>query len=356
MKRTLSVVSLLVLLAGLVAVLAAAAPASGPPALAQAIAAKDRHVGELFAHRGVVGAGVGLDNGQPVVVVLTAREGVAGLPEKLEGVKVAVRETGPISALDATSTRPVEQPGGLVRPDAKRGGGINPASYFDRPVPIGVSTGNADECLAGTIGARVKNGNAVYALSNNHVYAEENQGTKGETTITQPGLYDSGKGRTQCVNSKNYLLGTLSGFVNIQFSLTANNIVDAAIAATSTGKLGNATPSNGYGTPSSTTAAATLNLAVQKYGRTTALTGGSVCLTDTTVNVSYSSGVARFVNQFGVCPGGFSQAGDSGSLIVTTDGKHPVGLLFAGGSGITFANPIQDVLDKLGVSIDGTTP
>lgn len=313
-------------------------------------------MGQLFGHPGVVGAGVGLDNGQAVVVVLTARAEVTVIPARLDGVEVAVRVTGPISPLGATTTRPGKPAGAVIRPDAKRGGGINPASYFGRPVPIGVSTGNADQCLAGTIAARVKDGGNVYALSNNHVYAKENQGdTTGNdaTKVTQPGLYDSGKGRNQCMYSDNYFLGTLSSFVTI--SATEDNTVDAAIASTTTSRLGNATPlPGGYGTPSSTPKSPELNMAVQKYGRTTALTQGSVCMTDVTVDIGYSFGVARFVDQFGVCPGRFSQAGDSGSLIVTTNGKQPVGLLFAGGSGITLANPIQDVLTKLHVSIDGS--
>ena len=56
-------------------------------------------------------------------------------------------------------------------------------------------------------------------------------------------------------------------------------------------------------------------------------------------------------------PGGFSQGGDSGSLIVTYDPdnaneKKPVGLLFAGSSTHTIANPIDLVLDRFGVTID----
>lgn len=40
----------------------------------------------------------------------------------------------------------------------------------------------------------------------------------------------------------------------------------------------------------------------------------------------------------------FSAGGDSGSLIVDAVNKHPVGLLFAGGGVMTFANVIDDVL------------
>jgi hypothetical protein len=45
----------------------------------------------------------------------------------------------------------------------------------------------------------------------------------------------------------------------------------------------------------------------------------------------------------------FSRPGDSGSIIFTGSGDEPVGLLFAGGSGSTIANPIRPVLSRFGV-------
>jgi hypothetical protein len=195
----------------------------------------------------------------------------------------------------------------------------------------------------------VKSGTTTYALSNNHVYALENSAPLG-SNVLQPGRYD-----LNCASGSNDLLGTLSKFVTITFSTSANNKVDGAIAAAPITNLGNSTPADGYGTPSSTTAAAALNQAVQKYGRTTGLTAGSVVGLNATVNVGYSSGTARFVGQIVIRgKGQFSRAGDSGSLIV--DGsRHPVGLLFAGSSnGYTIANQIGQVLTALGVSVDGT--
>jgi len=38
---------------------------------------------------------------------------------------------------------------------------------------------------------------------------------------------------------------------------------------------------------------------------------------------------------------------------VTADGNHPVGLLFTGGDTFTIANPIDLVLSRFGVAIDG---
>ena len=67
---------------------------------------------------------------------------------------------------------------------------------------------------------------------------------------------------------------------------------------------------------------------------------------------------ARFDNQIIIIPGTFSAGGDSGSLVVVdsrrTENHHrPVGLLFAGSSLYTIANPIGPVLDAFDVTIDG---
>lgn len=55
---------------------------------------------------------------------------------------------------------------------------------------MGGFTGDPD-ITAGTIGARVKKGNNVYALSNNHVYADSSAATAGDNVL-QPGAYDGG--------------------------------------------------------------------------------------------------------------------------------------------------------------------
>jgi hypothetical protein len=96
-------------------------------------------------------------------------------------------------------------------------------------------------------------------------------------------------------------------------------------------------------------------MSVQKYGRTTSLTTGSVTGVNATVKVRYSKGhTATFVNQI-VIGSGFSDSGDSGSLIVTNDANlNPVGLLFAGSSSTTIGNPIAAVLSQLGTVL-GTT-
>jgi hypothetical protein len=305
-------------------------------------AVQEKHTARLMSIKGVVGTAVGHDQeDRPDIKVFVEEPGVAGIPKKLDDVSVEVVVTGKIYAL---------KPGGNGKPPST---GVDPTARFDRPVPIGVSTGHPN-ITAGTIGCRVKDGSGnVYALSNNHVYANENRATIGDNVL-QPGHYDGGKNPEDAI-------GKLSAFVSIKFDGT-NNTIDAAIAAIikdgDTPRVGKATPSNGYGTPKSTTASASVKMQVQKYGRTTGLTTGKIYAKNATVDVWYGTGVARFVNQLIITPGTFSAGGDSGSLIVKKDriaseNNKPVGLLFAGSDFVTIANPIGDVLSAFGVTVDG---
>jgi hypothetical protein len=339
-------VSLILLVA--VAVLAAVAVPEAfaqpgfTPGLQRAIVAQERHTPSLFAIPGVVGTAVGLGaGGGPVVKVFTESRTVTGIPRALDGVPVVVELTGRIYA---SHHRPGHGGGGAVEPEIDR------TARFDRPVPIGVSTGHPD-ITAGTIGARVRGaGGLVYALSNNHIYANTNAGSIGDSVL-QPGPFDGGVDPGDAI-------GTLSDFEPILFGGGSDNVMDAAVAVSSIGQLGNATPSDGYGTPRAETAAAFVNQKVQKYGRTTGLTAGRVDAINAIVNVWYGAfgPIARFVNQIVIRPGTFSAGGDSGSLVVAQgggDNGKPVGLLFAGSTSITIANPIGPVLERFGVVVDG---
>ncbi len=304
------------------------------------------HTDRLLAIKDVVGTAVGLGlNDQPVITVFTTGPGVKGISKKIDGVTVNMVVTGKFHALKKPNN-----PGG-----GGGGGGnkekIDPTNRFARPVPIGISTGNAGQCSSGTIGCRVTDGTDVFALSNNHVYALQNN-APFESEILQPGLVD-----TNCAYDSLNVIGSLFDFVEIDFSgFPHENEIDAAIALTSTNDLDNATPSNGYGIPKSTTVEASLNQKVMKYGRTTALTKGTVTGIDGNFIIGYGSGEAFFVNQIIVqSRKPFIKAGDSGSLLVTTE-KNPVGLLFAGNAtgNYAIANHIDIVLEAFGVYIDSS--
>lgn len=328
-----------------------------PPGLANAMAAKDANTSSILKIDGVVGIGVGVGSGGAAdVVVTTARPGVLGIPTSLDGVAVRVLVTGPFHA----DAKPTCGNSPLLPPCSNSGGSTTTSttSILPPPVSIGVSTGTVYECDAGTIGARVQDaGGIVYALSNNHVYARENKGPLG-ATIVQPGLYD-----TSCADNGNNHIGTLVYYNTITFDGSPNQ-VDVALAQSTDLQLGNATLSDGYGAPSSTTKVGALNMLVEKYGRTTNLTHGSIAIVGWSGNVGYTSGTAYFVNQLVVYTAThspFVKPGDSGSLVVTDDtANNPVGLLFAGDQTGKYGivNEIQNVLSNLdtyktGMQIDG---
>jgi hypothetical protein len=307
--------------------------------LRDAIHAQERHTDSLMLDPNVVGTAVGVgSHGHGVVKIFVKDARISGLPGVLDGIPVEVEETGEIVAL---REKPVEAEALADR-----------TARLPRPVPIGVSTGHPD-ITAGTIGCRVTDGTNVYALSNNHVYANSNLAAIGDNVL-QPGSYDGGQDPGDAI-------GTLDDFEPIKFcnpypTNCSNNTIDAAIAKSTTGLLGNATPSDGYGLPKTETAQAAVGLRVMKYGRTTGRTKGRIYAVNATVNINYGSGIARFVNQIVITPGSFSAGGDSGSLIVVERGsntRRPVGLLFAGSSSVTIANPIGPVLTRFGVDIDG---
>jgi len=67
-----------------------------------------------------------------------------------------------------------------------------------------------------------------------------------------------------------------------------------------------------------------------------------------TVSVDYGGKIAIYKNQ--LMAGAMSQGGDSGSAVLDMN-KQVVGLLFAGSNTTTIMNPIQLVLDALGVQL-----
>lgn len=324
----------------------------GGQSLERAIAAQERHTDALLAREGVVGTAVGLNPaGKPVVRVFTEREGVRGIPSSLDGVPVVVQNTGPFVAEDHAE------------------------GEFLRPVPIGVSSSNEFSInfpfiSSGTLGARLVDdkGTATtddddyFAISNNHVFANEN-GSSGAgipSPVIQPGRADGGSAPTDTI-------GTLFAYVPIEFNRRASNLVDVAIAVIETDGegvllVGTATPGDGYGEPSTDNLECVGNCSnllgtlVKKYGRTTELTHGKITGVNAITIIRYDSGQAKFVHQLVIDPvaptSDVSAGGDSGSLWVTEVGEDPVGLHFAGGGSVGIANRIDLVFDELANAIN----
>lgn len=285
-----------------------------------------------------------------VVGVGIGEKEVDGMPTGQLAVKVLVKEK--LNPDEVSSEALIPQAVGGVATDVDVTGDVTAQMFTARlrPAPGGVSIGNCQRVMAGTLGCLVRRGNLLFVLSNNHVLALVNTSPIG-TGLPQPGRLDGGV----CNQD---VIARLAQFIPINFAAGVCNFVDAAIGRTSPALVDRRILRPG-GVRQALVAPAVqpvLNALVQKSGRTTQYTRGIINAVNVTVNVSYAplGGVARFCRQFrvrSVTGGDFSRPGDSGSLVTTFPANRPVGLLFAGGAGSTFCNPIIPVLNVLGVQI-----
>ena len=206
---------------------------------------------------------------------------------------------------------------------------------------------------AGTIGARVTDGSETYGLSNNHVFANRNEAKVGDNVI-QPGIADGG-------SDPEHAFGTLTDFEKIRFCsgfLCPDNRLDAGHRSCFTRRAGRghapewlrgASVRNRQSDAKPRRAEVRTDYRTHERHRHWAQRHHQRQLSDR------HRAVRRQIIISG--PGSFSTGGDSGSLIVTrargSNDRKPVALLFAGSANTTIANPIDLVLERFGVSIDG---
>ena len=273
------------------------------------------------------------------------------VPADIDGIKTDVVETGRIHALNSHLQR-------------------------HRPAPGGISIGHRN-ITAGTLGCVVKKGGQRVILSNNHVLANSNAASVGDA-ILQPGPADGGKypddhianllefipiefgtsgggGGSNCPIA-NSIAASLNLFAAASGSNTrlqavkkqaGDNQIDAAIAM----PLNDAEVSDDILDIGAIAGMAqgVLGMAIQKSGRTTQYTTGTIDQIDVTVDVEYGAGqIARFTDQ--LLAGPMSQGGDSGSAVLDND-KNLVGLLFAGSDSTTIINRIEHVFSALGLNL-----
>ncbi len=269
----------------------------------------------------------------------------------------------------------------------------NPASHQSAAagvVPLGTSGGNNNDfdasgnmivdCCSGTLGALLQDGNGrQFLLSNNHVLARSDHASVGDAVV-QPGLIDNnctpnGEGAgTLPVGSLTGWLPLSSGQTNADAAIAqvASHTVDPSGsilelgARQADGTLAAAPP--GISSSGGKGEAAALQMRVAKSGRTTGLTCGGISAMDVDVAVDYYRDCAEtrpyltktFTGQLGISGNRFSDAGDSGALVVDVTNAEPVGLFFAGGSdtagvGQGVANPAGDMLSELSNQSGGGT-
>jgi hypothetical protein len=271
------------------------------------------------------------------------------IPTTIDGIPTDVQENPPIRAW---SGRPMT----IAHSHTAR----------VRPVPPGVSIGH-EQTTAGTHGGYVQYGTdtAWYGLSNNHVVANENRAQRGDR-IYQPGPYDIPE---QTPDAETYTIATLETFVRLGPSTSGclwwpftrrqerrqpyPNLVDAAIYRMRT-QDDVELAIQGSGRVVRGIRDMVLGDRCYKVGRTTGYTDGVVEIVNMEIPIHYDAGVWNFVDQLGIRhrTNGemFSAPGDSGSWVLSHDDYFGA-LLFAGGGGVTIANPVAHVVALLGVRL-----
>lgn len=232
-----------------------------------------------------------------------------------------------------------------------------PHRFRIRPAPGGVSVAHF-RVTAGTIGClsigrTAPRNSRLMILSNNHVLANTNNAAFGDC-ICQPGPLDGGK----CPVDQ---IAILERFVPINFAAGSVNYVDCATGWCWPDRVRRELIYLSGGQPQffrigSVPVAPQVNMAVGKSGRTTQLTRGTIIDASASITVNYGGGRFGFfrdqISIRGASGTLFSSGGDSGSSIWTWDSsRRPVGLLFAGGGGITFANKMSRVLAALDINL-----
>ncbi|HEY4676941.1 MAG TPA: hypothetical protein VIJ01_07260 [Candidatus Angelobacter sp.] len=259
------------------------------------------------------------------------------------------------------------------------------------PVKVGTSGANANDlgakvCCIGTLGSLWTAPGLVnpVILSNNHVMDRSDKGVAGEAinqplqlacTATaapppltvahltkgaplKPVANEPGKCGTSkaalCGHSPSNVDAAIAEIVPGQVDLSGN-ILDLGPAGSTS--IAAAPPSSILGVP-------TLGEPVGKSGRTTGLTCSTIATIGLTVVIEYEGTcgdssanppvapafASYFNGQISIAGGGFSGAGDSGSLVVDTATARPVALLYGGSPTDTVANPIQDVITAFGAN------
>jgi len=304
--------------------LAPTGPAESRMTLAQASLVVEVRSPQLLDTPGINGVGLGLDrSGAAVAVVLLERPGVF-VPKSLDGLPVTTEVVGSLRAFSLTG--------------------------FYRPVAVGVSAGNAADCVPGTVGCVVTVRSKRYLLSAGHVFARSGRAAIGEP-IAQPSLPDVDS--TCRVAPPRNVVARLADFAPVVYDGHTPNRFDAAIAALTDDATCATLPAY-YGLPSSDPVDPVPGDPVEKVGRTTELTRGTIKAIDVKVKITFSAGVALFTGQI-LTSKAFGDFGDSGALVVTNDGEfHPVGIVIGGSSGgAAIVSPIGPILERFGATVCG---
>jgi hypothetical protein len=288
-----------------------------------------------------VGHEVGVD--EPKVVIYATKgsdRAFKKLPQELNGVEVRVRKIGPVT----------------IKPELASGTSGQGQMFLRKGrIACGSSCAPASEHLAGTIGALVRKAGQLFALSNNHIFGACNHTPVG-MPILSPATEDASaelpgpREIARHAEIEPLRSGDPALVCPCSEDLAIARVTDAAILSSWQGG------DTGYDTPTKTIAPVT-GMKVRKFGRTTGVTVGVLdsFVSDPTpipCQTKTFKGTVWFCDMWYVMGdgGAFALSGDSGSLVVTEDGQHAVGILFACNRTGEFGQiiPIDHVLKHFG--------
>ncbi|HRO95302.1 hypothetical protein [Citricoccus sp.] len=310
---------------------------------------------DLLARPGVVGVDIGekvshgKKTGEPSILVFVEhKKPVKALPPEevvppeVDGVKTDVQEM----VIELQAARQLLVPAQQVDPAAypRLVGGISmgPARSVRMEPPEVAEAG--EYVFVGTLGAMVRDraSGAALAMTNFHVACVDDGWAAGDRMV-QPGRPDGGDAATQ-------------QFGSLTRAVLSENTDGAVVTVDEGTEWDNAVIDIGDVAGS---AEASIGMAVQKRGRTTQHTFGTVASGEATLSLDYGDGLGtrtlrhqvRILTDTARSPR-FSEGGDSGSVVMDMD-RNVVGLLFAGSTdgSTTFANPIAAALDELGAEL-----
>jgi hypothetical protein len=261
------------------------------------------------------------ENGVHLFVTKGSKKAFAQLPPTIEGVPVFVHNTGKVTVKPESAAATTKQ-----------------GKMFERSsrIACGSSCSPSGSGYAGTFGAIVRRANddQLFGLSNNHVFADCNH-TPIAMPIMSPSEIDAKPGARppQQICTHEAIVELRSGVPGL-VSLCHADLAIAKITNPSTVTSWQGDTA-GYDTPA---AAITLRGGekVKKFGRTTGLTHGTILAEALAFSLPYAakhfSALVWFQEVWTVRADDgtpFALGGDSGSLVVTADGKNAAGLLFA---------------------------
>jgi hypothetical protein len=270
----------------------------------------------------------------------------AQLPQKVDGLPVDIIESPP-AFLAARKKRRIIRAAATSCSDSRQA--------KQRPIVGGISAAH-NQVTAGTIACFCRsrlpqeNRDVVYALSNNHVFANINRAQPGE------GIYQASPldGGTQSDEFAKFARS-----VNLILGGTTPNRVDAAIVEVSP-EIACRFEVCGIGAITGIQSGKDGAL-VRKHGRTSGYTEGRISDVSYDSLISIDSNnpavVALFHDQIRIERTDpfthFALPGDSGSLVVSKDRQTAVGLFFAcpasGSYGV--ANPIDAVVNEMQIEL-----